>query len=107
MTFKADIEADLEVFLDPEEFGTEAVFQHGAGTPKTINVLFDNAYEREDISGEGIGTTFPVARVHDADIAEASRNDTLQIGSVVYYIGTVKPDGTGMSIIELSEDEWD
>lgn len=103
MSFLDQISADLDVFFS--DFSVNAVLSPSGGYPRSIKVIFDNAYENIELFS-GIGTTGPIAQAKDADVMDIARNDLLTVNGRSYYIGKIKPDGTGITIMGLSEDQW-
>ncbi len=99
MTFKNDLTDDLDIFLDDNEFAANVILNS-----VTIQGIFDNEF-LEAVEGEmGVETTIPQVMVKSSDIASAVHGDTMTINSVVYNIIGIQPDGTGMTLILLSED---
>ena len=99
MTFKSDLINDLDIFLDDDEFAVEITFDGG-----TVLGIFDNEFAVA-VEGEiGIESATPQVLVKDSDIAGATHGQTMTIDSVVYKIIGIHPDGTGLTLILLSED---
>lgn len=100
MTFKNDLDTDISVFLDKDEFAEEFVFSR---TGLTINGIFDNEFETVV---DGVETTRPMALVKDSDITGIVQGDTMTrvSDSVVYNVTGVHPDGTGLTFVILSQD---
>jgi hypothetical protein len=96
---------DLSVFFSTAEFAVDAVWTPAAGGgPFTIPVIFDNAY-REFAMGEADQAgREPECLARDDQLAQGSgmkRGDVVVINSVTYKVGTIEPDGTGVSRIVL------
>ncbi len=99
MTFKTNLTGDLDTFLDNEEFAVDITYNSG-----TIQGIFDNEFIAS-VEGEvGIESTIPQVLVKSSDVASASHDDTMTIDSVVYNIIGIQPDGTGLTLILLSQD---
>jgi hypothetical protein len=98
-TFKEDLITDLEVFLDNEEFAVDITYNAG-----TIQGIFDAEFSSA-VEGEmGIESTVPQVMVKTSDVSSAVHGQTMTINSVVYKIIGIQPDGTGTTLILLSED---
>ena len=99
MTFKDDLTNDLDIFLDDDEFAVDVIFNS-----VTIQGIFDNEFI-EAVEGEmGIETTVPQCQFKTSDVSTAVHGDTMIINSIDYNIIGIQPDGTGMTLILLSED---
>jgi hypothetical protein len=99
MTFKDDLTTDLDIFLNSNEFAVDVTYQSA-----TIKGVFDAPFESA-VEGEmGIESTLPQVLVKTSDVASAVHGQTMTINSVVYQIIGIQPDGTGMTLILLSED---
>ena len=99
MTFKNDLTNDLDIFLDDDEFAVDVIFNS-----VTIQGIFDNEFI-EAVEGEmGIETTVPQCQFKTSDVSTAVHGDTMIINSIDYNIIGIQPDGTGMTLILLSED---
>ncbi len=99
MTFKDDLNDDLDIFLDDDEFAVNVIFKSN-----TIQGIFDNEFIAS-VEGEiGIESTIPQGQFKTSDVSSAVQGDTMTINSIVYNIIGVQPDGTGMSLVLLSED---
>ena len=99
MTFKNDITNDLDIFFDDDEFATEITFNS-----ETILGIFDNEFAVA-VEGEmGIESTAPQVLVKDADITGAAHGQIMTIDGTDYKIIAIQPDGTGTTVVLLSED---
>ena len=92
MTFWED---DLDLFFD--DFQSVATLSGGS----TINVLFDR---NPEIALAAVETAAIVATAKTSDVSDLDTGDTLVIDGVTYYVVKNEPDGTGISILTLSED---
>ncbi len=101
MTLKADIAADRDVFIDPDEFGEAFVYN-----AVTIYGVFDNAYETVEMGEAPVSTTQPAAEFKASDVTGIAQGDTVTRvdGGVVYNVARVEPDGRGWSMVIFSQD---
>lgn len=98
MTFASNLVDDLEVFF--QDFGVIATWN---GT--TFSVIFHNEYEAVILFAGEIESRNPYAEVRDSDIVGAKGSDSFTVNGTAYKIkGPPKPDGTGITILELSKD---
>lgn len=99
MTFKSDLTNDLDVFLNSDEFAVDITYQAA-----TIQGIFDAPFSSA-VEGEmGIESTLPQVLVKTGDVPNIAHAETMTINSVVYNVIGIQPDGTGMTLILLSED---
>lgn len=99
MTFKTDLTNDLDIFLNSNEFAIDITYNS-----TTIQGVFDAEFSSA-VEGEmGIESTVPQVLVKTSDVSSAVHGETMTINSVVYNIIGIHPDGTGMTLILLSED---
>ncbi len=99
MTFKNDLINDLDIFLNSDEFGVDVTYN-----TVTIQGIFDDEFSSA-VQGEmGIESTVPQVLLKTADVPNVAHNETMTINSIVYKVIGIQPDGTGMTLILLSED---
>jgi hypothetical protein len=111
MTLAQDLTGDLPGFLDPDEFGTAATYigytiSAGGRTAitKSINVIFDDAFDViSPITGE-VELTRPQAIVRGSDTPAAEHDQTLTVNGTIYKIIGIRPEGTGLTVLILSKD---
>ncbi len=98
-TFKQDLTTDLDIFLNSAEFAVDITYNAA-----TIQGIFDAEFSSA-VEGEmGIESTDTQAFVKTSDVSSATHGETMTINSIVYNIIGIQPDGTGMTLILLSED---
>lgn len=90
-------ENDLDIFFN--DFGIDATY--GANT---IKVIFHNEYEVMTLFGGIVESKNPFLEIKDSDIVGATHSSTITIGGVAYNFIEIRPDGTGITIVELSKD---
>lgn len=97
MTLKADILTDLAAaFLNSDDFAVDAVLN----STTTIPAIFDNAIRILN----GVESLGPEAWCASSDVANVVHGNTLEISGTTYYVIGIQPDGTGMTLILLSEE---
>lgn len=82
---------DTDIFEDSEELSDTAL----------VYAIFSNPYARLDLGTAGIDAANPVATFKTADIPGATGGDLITIQNIEYEVGTPKPDGTGLTTIDL------
>jgi len=108
MTLKADILTDISaVFLDTDDFADSAVWTNQATPPVVsdpIPGIFDAPAQQVNPASGMIETTAPQLQVASSAVSGIARGDTLVISEKTYYFLYQQPDGTGMTVLILSED---
>jgi hypothetical protein len=91
---------DLDPFFNVDEFAELAT----CADVSTIAVIFDRAHIEVLGLGGGVGGTEPMALAKASDVAAKSltRNSTLVVRGVTYYVTDLRPDGTGLTVLVLS-----
>ncbi len=101
MTLKTTIASDLgNVFFNTDDFAEAFVFSRSG---LTVNGIFDNDFA---VIVDSVETTRPVLQLQDSDITGIRHGDTFTrvTTSVVYNVVGNEPDGTGATLVILSED---
>lgn len=103
MTLKDDVTTDLDEFLNSNEFAEDFTFSRSG---LTITGIFDDAFEVAVEEGQGVESSQPQVIVKDSDVTGIIQGDTLTraSNSVVYKATGIHPDGTGLTLILLSQD---
>lgn len=97
-------DADRRAFLNPAEFGREAVYTPAGGSSRTVAVLDD--WQALDLwSGDSAGVeadSLTVAALV-VDVPDTSETARLVLGGIAYKVASTKPDGTGFVLLSLVE----
>jgi len=94
---------NLAEFLQVRDFATTAVWSVGS-TP--VALIFDSEYSEAQLGLiAGIEGARMVAFVDASSMATVARGQTLTMGGLIYTIRGIQPDGTGMIVLVLEEDE--
>lgn len=91
---------DLAPFLSTSDFAVTATV---GGV--SVSVIFDRAHvEAMGGFGGGIDATQPTALLKTSDVTAQSiaRNTAIVIDGTTYYVQSLQPDGTGMTLLVLS-----
>ncbi|TAK50239.1 MAG: hypothetical protein EPO23_03265 [Xanthobacteraceae bacterium] len=96
---------DRAAFFDPDEFGSAATYAKAAGGSAALNGLFTNPSTSVELGPVATIDSNPSFLCRSADIPAGavggSGGDTLTIDAVIYQVLELRPDGTGMTRIEL------
>ena len=90
-------EQDLDGLFS--DFGIDVIY--GAAT---IQGIFDNEYLAGSVMGIGVESRGPQCWVKDSDVSGIVQGDAWTINSTTYYVRSIEPDGTGMTLLILSKD---
>jgi hypothetical protein len=104
MTFKDQIAADLDVFINADEFGEAAVYQPLSGEAIDLTVIYDESYELVNPeTGVGIQSNQPLIMAKSASLAGITpgTGDQVTIRNETMRVIEVQPDGRGVTKILL------
>jgi len=99
-----EIESDIDTFVDTDDFAVSVTYTPNGGDPSTISGIFDNETEAFNTQTGEIEAGGPQILVKDSDVSGVAKGDTIVKDSTTYYVRGIEPDGTGMTILKLSED---
>jgi hypothetical protein len=88
---------DLTPCFAGSDFGTAATYSVDSAT---VNGIFDAAYTDPLGLVEGVG---PVFICRTSDVSTAAHGQTLLINAVTYTVCGVEPDGTGVTLLRLTQ----
>jgi hypothetical protein len=98
MSFWEDDVADMLT-----DFGVTVSLNYGSTDEVDITAIFD---EKQEIinpqTGEVISAS-PALTCESADVAAMAVGDTVRVSGVSYYIKAILNDGTGVTILQISE----
>ena len=99
------IETAADRLLMLSDFGVDADYTHDGDT-STIKGILDKEYQSVDAGG-GVAFAMEQPRFHvrTSDAPNAVDGDTIVIGGVNYIIRIVMPDGTGMTELQLENQD--
>lgn len=95
---------DLAPFFATTDFGSEAAYLSADSDddPVTVKGIFDKAYVDPTGLVEGAAPVFQCAA---ADVPAAKHGDEIEIDGTTYKIRGVEPDGTGVVLLRLEEQD--
>ncbi len=87
-------------------FDEEGVFTPSGGSPRIIPVIFDNEYQAAQYreAEAGIESSGPKVTCRESDVVGVAHGDILVIRGNTWYVLEVRPDGTGLVTLILSQD---
>lgn len=91
----------IDEFFEIDDITTDVIATI-LGTPKTIKGIFDKAFKLVDIS-TGVESSTPAVTCKTEDIEGIKHNNAVTINSVGYRVSGITDDGTGITILLLSE----
>ena len=71
----------------------------------TLTGIFQNEYEAASLYGLDIDSASPVLVCRSVDATDLAINAMVERSGAYYYIKSIQPDGTGATVLVLSEDE--
>ncbi len=101
-----DFASDLETVFRTDEFAETALYAGGGLPPVSIPVIFEGLYAASEFTQAeaSIENASPKAYCRASDVVGAAHGDTLTIGAKTWHVVEVRPDGTGVVALVLSED---
>jgi hypothetical protein len=96
--------ADLLDFLSLDDFAENATYTPIAGSPVTVQGIFDAPQASRNIT-EMMDVTIPAPQFvcRTVDVPNAADGDAIAIRSVNYYVRVVITDGTGITTLMLEK----
>lgn len=98
-----ETEADRLVFLG--DFNPDCTYTPQGQSARVIKVNFDNeALSVDPLSGQSVSTVNPHLICRSSDlVGDCNKNDRFVIAGVTYAPRDFRPDGTGMTTVELKK----
>jgi len=93
--------ADRLIMLN--DFGVDCVYTPSGGSAVTIKTILLNDYYSVETGSVAVEVNQPIAVIRTADAASIAHQDTMVIGGITYKVVNVRPDGTGISEIQLEQ----
>ena len=100
MTFKSQMETDLDVFFDEEHFA-ESVTYNG----EEILAVVDYGEDLDEVTGNETNRVADTVMIKASDVAAPAYRDTVVIGDYTYTVLRRKSGDGDMWTLELSRDE--
>ena len=102
MSFKDQLQQDLDVFFNDEEFTDEALLESG----ETVSVYFD---EKDDVvfdSGldSDVSASVPSITCKADDVSSLVHGDSIIVNNMTYYVIDMDPPQSGVRKLYLSKD---
>ena len=97
-SFFNDFSVDVTLVAYPLSSGTT-----GATSNIRIKGIFDEAQKVTDIQTGQIVSARPQLTVKSSDVSSILRKSQIIVNSVTYYVLDILDDGTGITILDISE----
>lgn len=101
------IDQNLDTFFYLSDFAIEVTYKFQSGTEKTIKAIYDNDYISSMMEGIIVENANPRIIAKTSDIANARIGDTIVVNGITFNVINVRPDGTGITTIELTTNAMD
>ena len=93
----------VDAFFEETDFIENATYTPYGGSASTIPVFFDRENSITPIGGVVIENTAPQAIAKTSDVPTITNKATLAILGVTYYVQSIEPSATGLTVIKLSK----
>lgn len=93
--------ADRLIMLS--DFGVDCTYTPAGGSASTIKAILQNEYYAIETASVAMEMSQPIAVIRTADAPSIAHDDTMVMESVTYKVKNIRPDGTGISEIQLEE----
>ena len=93
--------ADRLIMLS--DFGVDCTYTPAGGSASTIKAILQNEYFAIETGSVAMEMSQPIAVIRTADAPSIAHDDTMVMESVTYKVKNIRPDGTGISEIQLEE----
>jgi len=101
------IQDDIDTFLNLNDFGSSiTITPVASGSSYIVNGIYDNEANVFDVQTAAFISSGPQIQFSTTDILNMNLNDKVQVSGVsglIYYVQTIKPDGTGITSVALSQ----
>ena len=99
--FKEQLQKDLDVFINPNEFGTAALYN---GEPIAVDFRSssDVVFDRGNI--HDVSSSVPACFCKESDIQGIENGDLITIDGAIFYVLDSDPSSGGIQKIYLSKD---
>jgi len=103
MTLATQILSDLDTFISADDFGETVTYINTAGVSASIVGIWDEAFEAFNPYGGAVtvDTCSPQLTVKTSSVSAAKPKEIIVRSAVRYEIKSVRPDGTGVTVLEL------
>ena len=106
MSLLDQIDQDLDdVFFSTDDFAQDATWTPSGGSATPIKVIFDDEYIGMNIGTGEIDSSDPMVRVKTSTVPNIAEGDTIEINTTTFYVISPQPDGTGVTLMQLSRNK--
>lgn len=93
------------VFLDPSAFGSVAIWHKTGADDIPVRCIFDAESTIQDPDTGQVITSAPQMWAATLDVLGINKNEKVEFSGLFYRVKSVQPDGTGLTVLELSRDQ--
>lgn len=84
------------------DFGVSVIFNPGAGQ-MIVTAIFDKTQEIINVQTGEVISAGPALTCKSADVSTLEKGDSAKVGPVTYKIKAILNDGTGATILQLTD----
>lgn len=93
------------VFLDVTAFGSVAIWHRDGEDDIPLRCIFDAESTSVDPDTGQVITSIPQMWASTAELSGLARNQQIEFSGLFYRVKSIHPDGTGLTIVELTRDQ--
>jgi len=94
---------DFTEFFNTDDFAVTASYTETGQSAVNVDGIFDDEYLLEEGGSVGFASSTPVFHCATSSVSAAAPNDLITINGTNYTIVNVRPDGSGTTILILTE----
>lgn len=106
MTLATYLLSDLDTMINADDFGETVTYINSAGVSASIVGIWDAEYQSFNPYDGAITveTSNPQLTVKTASVSAAKPKEIIVRAGIRYEIKSVRPDGTGVTVLELTRE---
>lgn len=93
---------NLDVFVNPDDFGVPVVIDLQDGGTRELVGIFDDPFLNAQLGEYEPDTSQPRVTAKTSDLAGVRRGDIATVHGREYDVMAVEPDGTGMAVMRMA-----
>jgi len=97
------VETQQDRLIMLSDFGVDCSYTPDGGATTVIKTILLNDYYAVETGSVAVEVNQPIAVIRTADAPSISHQDTMVIESITYKVVNIRPDGTGISEIQLEQ----
>jgi hypothetical protein len=92
------------IFCDPSAFGSVAIWHKTGADDIPVRCIFDAESSQVDPDTGQIVMSLPEMWAATADLVGLAKDEQVEFCGLFYRVKTIQPDGSGLTVVELSKD---